>query len=110
MEAWLEECLSTAPAARWDGKLPGFMITLVGRVDTSQARAAAWKGKRKPPVWKEWEEILKADRRVERDIYKTDKDGNVACDKCGAKWYRRAEDHGLEHICGRGLVQVKEDA
>lgn len=88
------------------GRYPSLMVTRMDAVNPGAQRMAAHKGRPRPGIVRDWDDILAADRKVERIEHKVDKDGNVECKTCGARWYHKAEDYDLVHVCGKGLVSV----
>lgn len=96
----------------------GHAVSLWRTDSTPQARREKWSADfydltrsgakrrryKKSSVEREWEAMAASGRKRIREDRKVTKDGNVECRLCGAKWYRKAADYGLEHTCEGGLA------
>jgi hypothetical protein len=99
-------------------RIPGIMVTRMDQ--TPEAKLAKWDADfydrdrrgykrrrfKKPQIERDWEAMLKEDRKDVRDARAANKVSAGICPDCGFRWDTRARNRGLIHVCGTGLVSV----
>jgi hypothetical protein len=109
-----------AQASPVAGRTPAVLVT---RTDwTPEARRAKWEsdfydldkaGRRrrrwkKTPIEREYEAAATAERKAKREAKALAKAEVEECKDCGHRWAARADDYGLVHLCGKGLIRLAE--
>jgi len=103
------------------GRKPAVLVTRSDQ--TPEARRAQWEadfydidkaGRRrrrykKTPIEREFEAVATANRKAKREAKSLAKAEVTECEDCGQRWAARGEEeYGLVHLCGRGLLRLKE--